>query len=1610
MPQITFLDTEIQPKTGKILDIGAIKESGETFHSNSIDELRRFLSNSEYICGHNIIDHDVKYLRKVIDDDIIAGYKYVDTLFLSPLLYPRKPYHKLLKDDKLQNDELNNPLSDAKKSKDLFYDEIDAFNKLDVELKQLYHSLLGEKEHYASFFEFVNSPKSNISAVNLIRQVFDKQICLSADLEGVYQNEPEALAYSLSLIRSTHKNSITPPWVLHSFPAVEKIMFALRSNPCIEGCNYCNKSFNAIEGLKTYFGFEAYRSFNGVPLQEMAVNAALHNKSILAIFPTGGGKSLTYQIPALMAGENAHALTVIISPLQSLMKDQVDNLEKKSITDAVTINGLLDPIERGKAVERVEDGRASILYISPEALRSKTIEKLLLNRKITRFVIDEAHCFSSWGHDFRVDYLYIGKFIKELQKKKSLFEPIPISCFTATAKPQVVEDIRAYFKEIINIDLELFQTTATRENLHYKVLNCPTDNDKYARLRDLIDANDVPTIVYVARTKRAENVAFKLSKDGYEAKAFHGKMDVNDKIANQNAFMSGAVDIIVATSAFGMGVDKDNVGMVIHYEISDSLENYVQESGRAGRDERIDADCYILFDENDLGKHFIMLNQTKLDKNQIQEVWKAIKELTRFRSNISNSALEIARKAGWNEQINDLEIRVTTAISALEEAGYVKRTHNSPRIFATSILSKKADDAILKISQSDRFSEKQKQHSIRIIKKLISAKSRSQANEEVAESRVDYISDHLGITNREVIRSINLMKEEKILADTKDLSVFITQEDSQKNSLKILESHANLERFLIEHFDEDEEVLNIKEVNEAAISKSISTNIYKIKTLLNFWAIKNWIKKKQKKGSNDYFSLSFKRRKDELRETIEKRHTLCSFIIDYLFGILDSTVPGVESNVNGRLIEFSIFELKNAYEDSVELHKFKIGISDVEEALFFLSRIGSIKIEGGFLVIYNRLNIDRIENNPRKQYKLEDYESLKTHYEHKTQQIHIVGEYAKRMVSDYKGALTFVDDYFQLNYSSFLKKYFPGRKEEIGRSITPAKFKKLFGDLSTGQLEIIKDNETKYISVAAGPGSGKTRLLVHKLASIVYMEDVKYEQLLMLTFSRAAVNEFKERLISLIGNAALYIEIKTFHSYCFDLLGRVGSIEKSKKVIVEALDKLRNNEVEPGRITKVILVIDEAQDMDEDEFDIVKILMRKNPEMRIVAVGDDDQNIYEFRGSDSKYFQSFNSFENSKKYELIKNYRSKNNLVEFSNQFAELIEKRIKENNIVADDETNGGVRMIQYQSDHLVEPVVNDLLEAELSGSTCVLTPTNKEALYIVGLLNYHNVQAKLIQTNSGFNLLNLLEIRFITNFLNSDNDSRVLSDNDLRDCKRELEARFRDSPSLKICQKLLRDFEINHPKTKYKTDLNIFIGESYLEDFIDEGHDTILVSTMHKAKGKEFDNVFIVLDNFDISKEDKRRQLYVALTRAKDNLTIHTNKSYLDFIEVDEMVREWDYKEYTAPNQIYFQLSHKDINLGYFQYVQHRIKKLRTGGKLKINEDGCLDANNDQVLKYSNAFKSKLESLKSQGYLVLEGSINYIVYWYNPDKKEESLIILPELVLKRTDTNSNQSYIHSL
>ena len=431
-----IVDVEVGISDHKIHDIGALRYDGAVYHGCKKEDLLNFLLSVNFLCGHNIVNHDAKYLF----GNESCKWMLVDTLYMSPLLFPERPYHRLLKDDKLISEQMNNPVNDCEKARDLLMDEIASWGKLSERKRRILSSLLKGKNEFLGFLKMVGADTTATNLPALIWNEYKGRICQYADIVALIEQFPCELAYALALIDTSDERSITPGWVLHNYPGVEYVMGVLRQRHCNEpDCEYCNSILDLHNNLKAFFGYNDFRTYEGEPLQERAAKAAVEGRSLLAIFPTGGGKSLTFQLPALMAGRTVHGLTVVISPLQSLMKDQVDNLAERGITDAVTINGLLDPITRSLAIQRVQDGEASLLYIAPEMLRSKTIEKILLARHVVRFVIDEAHCFSSWGQEFRVDYLYIGKFISDYQKKKGCKQPIPVSCFSATAKQKVIQ-------------------------------------------------------------------------------------------------------------------------------------------------------------------------------------------------------------------------------------------------------------------------------------------------------------------------------------------------------------------------------------------------------------------------------------------------------------------------------------------------------------------------------------------------------------------------------------------------------------------------------------------------------------------------------------------------------------------------------------------------------------------------------------------------------------------------------------------------------------------------------------------------------------------------------------------------------------------------------------------------------------------------------------------------------------------------------------------------------------------------------------------------------------------------------------------------------------------
>ena len=960
------------------------------------------------------------------------------------------------------------------------------------------------------------------------------------------------------------------------------------------------------------------------------------------------------------------------------------------------------------------------------------------------------------------------------------------------------------------------------------------------------------------------------------------------------------------------------------------------------------------------------------------------------------------------------------------------------------------DEARLRLTESPLFSEDEMKNAIRIIKSLITQKHIAKAQDSEAESRIDYLADILGLSKRDVISSVDRMRQEGILADTRDISAYLQDiSDKQRKPQQMLENFAKLERYILEHIPDESLHITYKQLNDNAVHDGINTSTEKkIRTLLYFLAVKGYAHKKEDGVRN----LIVTRDKDieTIIKRFERRIEVCRFIIERLYSLAEEISKTItEENNNSsseeknpseekglgkasvstdnskeKPLQFSVVELLNNLKSSNQslFSDFSsLQLEDVEEALLYLSKIGAMKLEGGFLVLYNAMAIKRIKE-PRLHYKQEDYRMLNEFYKQKIQQIHIVGEYANLMVRDYDAALQYVQDYFQMDYHHFISKYFKGNREtEIERNVTPSKYKKLFGMLSKRQKEIIDDHESRCIVVAAGPGSGKTRVLVHKLASLLLLEDVKHEQLLMLTFSRAAATEFKQRLMQLIGNAAHFVEIKTFHSYCFDLLGRVGNLDEAGDVVKQAAEMINNGEVEPNRISKTVLVIDEAQDMSKDDYALVTALMKANEEMRVIAVGDDDQNIYEFRGSNSQYLYELTQTEHSRFIEMTENYRSLRHIVDTANDFARNIRQRIKSTPIISMSQEDGEVRIVKHPYEilekkvYMYQPILEDV--TRLLGSNAskeddassrkknetisILTQTNEEAVIMLALLHSHGIRAKLVQSMDGLRFWNLAEVRYFLKKIDQgikETKSPIIPDDIWEAAKQQTVQKYASSQALPYLRRSLQVFEQTN-RAKYYSDLREFVFESSVEDFCDISKSDIVVSTIHKAKGHEFDHVLMLITHPEHPTDDILRRYYVGMTRAKRTLTIHTNGNLFDSLKSAQHL--YDAQAYDEPNEIVLQLSHKDVNLGFSKPHKDAILSLRSGMPLTYHDHClCLPSTGRDIAQFSIKMKEKLGKWELKGYKVTAARIRFIVAWKSKDAprdEKESAIVLADLVMEK-------------
>ncbi|HEY3374940.1 MAG TPA: DNA helicase RecQ [Candidatus Aquicultor sp.] len=358
--------------------------------------------------------------------------------------------------------------------------------------------------------------------------------------------------------------------------------------------------------LNKYFGYTTF-----LPLQQDIINDVLNKKDVLALMPTGGGKSLCYQLPALQLD----GVTIVVSPLIALMKDQVDGLVSNGVA-AAFINSSLNPSEITRARSQLERGEIKILYVAPERLMMPEFLSFLKRLPIALFAIDEAHCISEWGHDFRPEY-------RQLRSLKDNFPEVPIIALTATATEHVQDDIAV---QLGIPDCSKYRASFNRSNLYYKI---EPKTSAYQRLLKYISEHRGDSgIIYCQSRKLVSSLASDLKKAGFRALPYHAGMDPEKRSRNQERFIRDDAEIIVATIAFGMGIDKPNVRYVIHYDLPKNIEGYYQETGRAGRD-GLKSDCILFFSYADKAKIEYFIRQ-KEDQAERDIAYKKLKEMTDY--------------------------------------------------------------------------------------------------------------------------------------------------------------------------------------------------------------------------------------------------------------------------------------------------------------------------------------------------------------------------------------------------------------------------------------------------------------------------------------------------------------------------------------------------------------------------------------------------------------------------------------------------------------------------------------------------------------------------------------------------------------------------------------------------------------------------------------------------------------------------------------------------------------------------------------------------------------------------------------------------------------------
>ncbi|PRA49481.1 helicase [Pseudomonas sp. MYb115] len=1606
-PNSLVLDLEVVPgkanQPDRIFMVGALRPDTEEQLERKVDKdlpvvleaLDRLGAGASFVLGHNVIGHDLAILQQQAAHLTLLKLPVIDTLLLSPLAFPQNPYHRLVKDYKLIRDSLNSPLSDCRSTLTLFDDQREAFATLNSQHPAellCYQALLAStpKSDLGSFFGGITeqAPGHLAELRSLIPGLLEEtdptltrtlKVCstrlkalLDADLMDASLHWP--IAYALAWLRVSGGNSVVAPWVRHQFPAVSRLITELRDMPCGERhCGYCSTTHDPRHELRRYFApIEDFRTEpDGRSLQHDVVLAGMQGKHVLAILATGGGKSLCYQLPALNRFHRNGSLTIIISPLQSLMKDQVDGLLARNVQSAATLNGLLTMPERAEVLEKIQMGDVGILLVSPEQFRNNAFRRAISHRQVGAWIFDEAHCLSKWGADFRPDYLYVSRFIKQFTGDGQL---AAIGCFTATAKPDVLDDIEQHFEEQLGIRFERFIGTHERTNLHFEVLPCARSEKRHhtqALLEEELSGNEGGAVIFVSSRKGAEELADFLLGHGWACKHFHAGLAPHEKKDIQDAFKAGELKIIVATNAFGMGVDKSDIRLVVHADIPGSLENYLQEAGRAGRDQ-LQARCVLLYDSQDIENQFGMCEGSKLTLRDIQQILRKLrKECDRRKGGrlvitagevLMDEQVETSFEAGER----DAETKVATAVSWLERGQFLKREENQTQIFPASLKLSK-EDAVKRLSGA-KLPARRLEEFKAILNYLYEASADQRIN-------TDALMTLTSLTSEEVAATLRQMEELGLLVNDSKLTLYV-RHGVVFPSIQRLQVTLTLETALFELLQElapDAENGTWQDLNVPLLTSALKTATAS-KDLLPLHVLRLLRSLAQDHDSESQLRSCFELRQisqDFLKLRIrggynwrgiqglgDRRRAVAAVVLPFLIGKLP---PG--SRNKDLLVDTTFGELTGLIDQDLELRS-RIPEAQrrkaIEHVLLYLHKQDVLTLNHGMTVMRRAMTI-HIDTQKRSGYLKDDYQRLDEHYREKRIQVHVMREYAQVGIDSMPQALDLVQHYFTLTKQEFIERYFANRQEVLKLATSEESWRSIVERLSAAQRIIVSDDDDMNRLILAGPGSGKTRVIVHRIAYLLRVRRVPARCIVALTFNRHAANEIKQRLLKLVGPDAFGVNVMTYHRMAMRLTGtrfeqgetlEEGRLVQVMEEAVELLEGKRQVEGEDDLREQLMrgyryILVDEYQDIDDLQYRLVSALAgRKSEEegrLCILAVGDDDQNIYAWRDTNNRYIERFREDYSATQNYLVDNYRSSRYIIDAANRVIAHNFDRLKQDHPIQIDAARrtwpqgGDWQTLDRQR---AGRVVRLRVEAEAGARANLQAQAAMAELERLLSLESEGWQGCAVLARTHHYLLPLqawCEARGVAYCLASDKDGALpltaqrgfVQAVEILDgiteavsaaqawtfmSQRQLSPDWHD-----LLQTAFEQLTAEFGQCPLVARTLVDWLYDYFRELRQQPRKGLYLGTVHSAKGLEFRHVVLLDGGWSAQAEtlgDERRLYYVGMTRAEQTLTLcefSGGNPFSRHVTEDVMYDTFQGESLPALEKRYLQLSLKDIDLDF-------------------------------------------------------------------------------------------------